>query len=79
MSAELNKTLCESFIGRAELQELKGKKRDTAAIEFMCGAIAALDAVGKVDEANHLAMVTAMLICTRGYDEVERIAKGEVK
>lgn len=72
------KTLCKTFVQRAEHQGLKGKARDTAAIEFMVGAFAALEA-SKHPEANHVGTYTQLAICTRGYSEVKRVAEAEDK
>ena len=68
----LNQQLAKQFIDRARMQQFKGKARDTAALEFFCGAAAAVelldtDAFGRVSTAE-------MLISVRGYSEVERLA-----
>lgn len=72
------KTLCKTFVERAEHQGLKGKARDTAAIEFMVGAYAALTAT-EHPEANHVGTNLQLVICTRGYSEVKRVAEKEDK
>lgn len=66
-------TLCVKFVERAEFQQLKGKKRDELAIEFLIGAATALQ-VSNHEEANHVLNCVAMIICVRGYGEVKRIA-----
>jgi hypothetical protein len=72
------KTLCQAFVARATTLGLKGKKRDAALIDFMCGAYAALAAKDPHgDEARHLATVLGLVFTTRGYSECERIAKRE--
>ena len=68
------KILCKQFVARAEHLGMKGKARDNAAIEFFAGALAALDAINHAD-VNHVATVTQLVICTRGYSEVKRIAE----
>lgn len=61
--------IAKSFISRAELQGLKGKKRDNAAMEFFCGA-------ATVTEANdHGGSVMAFLVAVKGYREVLELAK----
>lgn len=72
------KTLCKAFVQRADHQNLKGKKRDDMALEFMVGAYAAL-AAAKHPEAEHVGAVVAMVICTRGFSEVKKIAEAEDK
>lgn len=71
----LLQTLATQFVSRATAQDMKGKSRDQKAIEFFCGAIGALDASAQNDNARWIERVTAILICTRGYSEVQRIAK----
>lgn len=66
-------TLCVNFVERAEYLNLKGKKRDEAAIEFLVGAASALQITNHA-EANHVLTCVAMAICPRGYGEVKRIA-----
>ena len=67
-------TLCTRFVERAEHFEMKGKKRDEKAIEFLVGAATALQAINH-PEANHVTNCVAMIICVRGYMEVKRIAE----
>ena len=66
-------TLCVKFVERAEFQQLKGKKRDELAIEFLIGAATALQNA-EHPEANHVLNCVAMIIVVRGYAEVKRIA-----
>ena len=65
--------LCTKFVERSEALGLKGKKREDACFEFMCGAATALQAVGH-PEADHVTKIVAMLISVRGYGEVVNIA-----
>lgn len=59
--------LARSFISRAKAQNMKGKRRDDAAMEFFCGAIASTELTGDKDGADNLATFAAMLIAVRGY------------
>jgi hypothetical protein len=56
------KTIAEKFIERSEALGYKGKQRDKAALDFFCGAAAALDE----DGGSKLGGVI-MLISIRGY------------
>jgi hypothetical protein len=74
---EVNPTLshlAHDFASRAGAQGWKGKTRDRNAIEFFVGASTALLAVNHRD-AQCVFNVTALLICTRGYSEVEAICR----
>lgn len=50
-----------------------GKKADTAALNFMCGAHAGAEAAGNKDLAQHIVNI-AFLVSVRGWRELERIA-----
>lgn len=67
------KALCKQFVARAEALGLKGKKRDGALMEFMCGSYAALQAAGHA-EAEHVGTVIAMIFSVRGFSECQKIA-----
>lgn len=41
-NSALMKTLCKKFVERTEALGLRGKKRDDALVDFMCGAATAL-------------------------------------
>lgn len=66
-------TLCTRFVERAEHFDMKGKKRDEKAIEFLVGAASALQATDH-PEYSHVINCVALIICVRGYAEVKRIA-----
>lgn len=66
--------LSRQFVRRSEALGLKGKKRDEAAMDFFCGAFAALEAMKHGVEASNLATVIALVLSTRGYSEVEKWA-----
>lgn len=66
--------LCSIFVGRAKTFGLKGKKRDEALIEFMCGAYYALDHAGLDKEAGIVGATTLMVFPVRGFAECGRIA-----
>lgn len=78
------KPIAIAFVQRAEALGMKGKSRDNAAIEFFLGAYVAAYGLAKGDaesdagkHATHILAVTQMLVCTRGYAEVKRIAEKE--
>lgn len=66
--------LAKGFIARAEAQGMKGKARDRAAMEFFLGAASALRFAGRDEDAGHVILCAAMVLCSRGYSEVERWA-----
>jgi len=70
-------SLAHTFVARSQCLGYKGKKRDGAAIDFFAGAIAGLRALPNNPEAEieakHLELFTTLLLCTRGYSEIERV------
>jgi hypothetical protein len=68
------KIACTKFVWRAEYLGLTGKKRDTAAIDFLSGYGCALEAA-KHPETDHFTGCLAMIIAVRGYSEVKLIAE----
>jgi len=71
-------TLCIQFVERAEHFEMKGKKRDERAIEFLVGAATALQNTNH-EEAQHVLSCVAFIIAVRGYVEVKRIAMDAIE
>jgi hypothetical protein len=61
--------LAQSFVARAESQEMKGKARDRAALEFFLGAAAI--SVGKLQEQI---LFNASMIAVRGFSWVKELA-----
>lgn len=72
----LSKQVAEMFVARAKTQGLKGKARDRAAVDFMCGAGTAV-AFAKGQESSEYGELSllAFLVATRGYSEIERAAQ----
>jgi hypothetical protein len=68
------KALAKSFIERSTELGYKGKKRDSAALDYFIGAAKLLEIDGDEEAANYLGRL-AWLISIRGYKEVEEIAK----
>lgn len=66
--------LCKVFVNRSTNIFLKGKKRDAASLEFLCGASAGAAEAGNKDLADHLEKI-AFFVAIRGFSEIERIAK----
>lgn len=58
------KELCQKFIERANAQGMKGKARDRAALEFVCGAAT----------VNERFVGLAFMISVRGYTELVEVA-----
>jgi hypothetical protein len=72
----LVKELCKKFVGRSEAQFMKGKKRDSAALEFLLGAAAACDAIGDRTGYTCIMSWVAFLLQFHGYKAVAEEAKG---
>lgn len=73
--------IAKVFVSRADATGLKGKKADAAALEFFLGAYAGAHACSNGDEtseagklAKHILLVASLIIATRGYKEVQRLA-----
>lgn len=66
--------ICKAFVARAEHQGMKGKARDRAALEFLCGAsVAARELSGNEANASSIQMLVVM-VSIRGYSEVKAMA-----
>ena len=65
--------LCVQFVERADYMGLKGKARETECLAFFVGASSALQTIDHPDK-GHVLGCTAMIIASRGYGEVKRIA-----
>ena len=70
------KKLAGLFIERCAHLGYSGKKRDQLALEFFVGASTALTGINHPD-GQCVLNVTAMLIATRGYGEVVRLASDD--
>lgn len=57
-------------------QGVRGKLRDKAAIEFMCGAVSTADVSGQKDLTSHL-MGVAFMVSVRGYSEMANFKSPE--
>jgi hypothetical protein len=73
----IGKAIALKFVERAATLELRGQRRDEAAVDFFCGAAIALDAAGLDVEAKTIAAVVQLMVSTEGYDGVRRMAEGE--
>lgn len=72
---EFQQELCKRISARLDAQgyAAKGKKRDRAAIELLCGACFALEVVGS-DQLSAMLMFTT-IACSRSASEmVDRVA-----
>lgn len=73
----IGKTIAAKFVERSTTLDLRGKRRDEAAVDFFCGAGVALAAAGMDAEATRIAVVTQLVVATQGYPAVRRMAEGE--
>jgi hypothetical protein len=67
---EIGKQVADAFIRRAQRQHMRGRPRDSKAVEFFAGAAAA-HPQGSPERERLLMLATAIAI--RGFGEVERI------
>lgn len=67
---EFQQALCKRFMARLDSQghAAKGKKRDRAAVELLCGACFALEVSGSEQLGPTLMLTT--IACTRNASEV---------
>lgn len=71
----LQQQVAAHFIARAKAQDMKGKKRDIAAVEFVTGAAAAAIAMhGNASKEWSQLSSMAFIVSLRGYSEVEKFA-----
>ena len=70
------KTLCETFAKRSKELDYKGKRRDTMAMEFFIGALAAPGLANHAD-AFGVRLFTVLLLATRGYSEIVKVAESQ--
>jgi hypothetical protein len=66
--------LSRQCVERMDWLQLKGKRRDDAAIHFFVGAAQGLAYAGLADAANHVGTWNSMVLAYRGYSEVLRLA-----
>ena len=71
------KKIATACVARMDAQELKGKARDRATLEYFCGAAQTLHETDHPD-AQCVLMTTALLITSRGYGEAKKIAESPV-
>ena len=69
------KTIATRFIERAAALELKGKKRDDAALDYFVGAAAGAELAGDGKLAAQLGAVAVMIVAIRGYIGVAELAR----
>lgn len=65
--------LAKAYVERAATLQLKGKARDNDLIAFWEGASRALILTGNQEDGEWVNRVGWLLLCVRGYSEVERI------
>ena len=72
---KLRHEVAKLFVGRAQAQGMKGKKREDAAIEFAVGAAATVAAIYGQDSPEWQSMsMLAFFVSLNGYKEMERFA-----
>lgn len=67
------KHIAQQFVTRASSQALKGKKRDSMALEFVLGAASAMQVTGQSSNMNALLLLASM-VSIRGYRELDNWA-----
>lgn len=72
------KVLCQGFKDRAEGRELKGKRRDDAAIDYFVGAVRALQVIEN-EHARHVETWLVLVLSVRGFRAVEDVIALEEK
>lgn len=73
---ELIIAVAKACLERAKVQNWRGDKtRTDKALDYLCGAAAALNVTGHVDTSAVTLM--AFMVSIRGYSEVERFAQGD--
>jgi hypothetical protein len=73
---DTNKTqiVAQRFIERAAALGLKGKKADSAALDYFLGAACAAELTGNEAFRRHLDIVSVMIVAVRGMFGVREIA-----
>jgi hypothetical protein len=69
------KTISARFIERADALQLRGKRRDDAALDYFVGAAAGAELAGNINLGKHLGTVALLIVSIRGYKAVEEMAK----
>jgi hypothetical protein len=70
------KTIAERFRERAAALNLKGKKRDDAALDYFVGAAVGAELAGDADLAQAIALAATLIVSVRGFIGVSDIAFG---
>ena len=78
MTTNVPHLLAKRFVERAEALEMKGKKRDCAALDYFCGATTAAELSEQPALAAQLASICVLIISIRGYKGVLELANGEI-
>ena len=68
------RTVARRFVERAAALELKGVKRDNAALDYFCGAAAGAELAGDPQLAHSLGVIAALIVSVRGYIGVQELA-----
>ncbi len=74
--AEINRItreLARNFVERSEALGLQGKKRDDAALDYVCGAATAYQIIHEDALVRHLSTVAALVVSVRGYFGIRQI------
>jgi hypothetical protein len=72
------KRLAVSFLERADALGLKGKRADSAALEYFIGACALAQAQGDTAMYEHLGRLVGMVICLRGVFAVRELVAEKI-
>lgn len=71
---KVGRALARRFIERSEALNYKGKRRDSAALDYFIGAASALELAGHHEVANHLKMASVLIIAPRGFFGIKELA-----
>lgn len=72
---EMMAHVCAKAVERADALRYRGKRRDDFGMDYLIAAHATLEMTGQTEAAEHFGRVIAMIIATRGFAEVEHLAR----
>lgn len=67
--------IAQRFVERATALELKGVRRDRAALDYFCGAAAGAEQAGNLALANQIGATAALMVSVRGYAAVVELSR----
>jgi hypothetical protein len=67
------KSLVISYKERSSSLAYRGKKKEDAAMDFMCGAAKAFELAGEAEKAQWLGRIIVFSLSLRGFSEMEKL------